>query len=934
VLAGVCQAEAGAYASHPPQRPLPAVSYRAMASGPGWFVDGARGDDAADGSEVRPWRTVARAARALRPGDTLYLRGGIYREAVTLAVAGAVGRPITVRSYPGELVVIDRGIPDFYDDPARAWVPAAGGARGEFVSAQAFPEVQAVTEEPATNVEGNFADSLVPILGVRFLGDLRSDNPYGTWVEPVPAAERKKGGPATRGLSNQSEGVRIYCGPSLWYDPKTHRIHARLAHTRLPGLDADGANYRGETDPRRLKLVVSARGRGVPMSLRGARYLRVQDLVLRGGFEAALVVEYGAGIVLEGVTAYGGATVMSVTNTAGLRLLDCAFRGRSAPWIFRSHLKYRAIESSLVAAGGWNGGGNRDFEIAWSEFTDTVDGLFLGGVDGVHLHHCYLDNVSDDGLFVTAPTLLDGRVTGGNITIVQSYLGRMLTTLACGVGHGRQKVMPGDGPAFRTGAGVWVTRNVFDFRTWVYYFVPNSPKAPQEFTFMGRLAGDHGSPAWEPLRFYQNTVISGDGPWRDHYAGGLGALGVGNGTPRRLFNNIFATVKGMPGSVLPTGGAELAADGNLHWSFAAGAATDEAAFLAGLRRSAPPAAGAAESAPAWAARDRFADPRFFHFDPRPASPLDLRLTASSPAAGAGVRLPPDCPDPLAASPAARPDIGAIPVGADPWRVGVRGRYTMFGQLVGLTVPTALVHRVSLTAEEQRPWRPAVLVGGHGDTQTEALAFAIEQAHFAVERQAPAQLPRGDLSRYAVIVCDGSPVAPDARPPALGKSDLARLAHWLRGGGTLLLTARSLPIFEGQGARFLASLGLREPPGGAAGAAPSVLQPDHPWVAHLPRRSVPPWLAGQPFVPLECDHSDTLIGDRSGRSILCRVPAGRGQLVYLGWSIRPIADSRAGVGDRNARLTEERELEDQVTILVRIAESLAPAPPPASRKQPS
>jgi hypothetical protein len=783
-----------------------------------------------------------------------------------------------------------------------------GGARGELVSARAFPEIQAVTEEPATNVEGNFADSMTPILGVRFLGDLRSDDPYGTWVEAVPAAERKKGGPTTRGVSKVGAGARIYCGPSLWYDPRTHRIHVRLAHTRLPGLDADGSNYRGETDPRRLKLIVSARGRGVPLSLRGARYLRVQDLVLRGGFEAAIAASYCAGVVLEGVTAFGGATVMSVTNTAGLRLLDCAFRGRSAPWIFRSHLKYRAIESSLLAAGGWNGGGNRDFEIAWSEFTDTIDGLFLGGVDGVSLHHCFLDNFSDDGFFLTAPTLLDGRVTGGDITIAQSYLGRMLTTLAYGVGHGRQKVLPADGPAFQTGAGVWVARNVFDFRKWVYYFVPNSPGAPQELTSMGRLGGDHGSPAWEPLRFYQNTVIAGDTPWREHYGGGLGAMGVGNRTPRRLFNNIFVTTKGSPGWVLPKGSAELVADGNLHWSAAPAAGVDEAAFLARLRVPAVLDPSRDTYAPGWTSRDRFADPRFFHLDPRPDAPLDLRVAPSSPAAWAGVMLPPDCPDPLELAPGARPDIGAIPVGAEPWRVGVRGRYTMFGQLVGLNVPTALKHRVDLTAGEQRPWRPAAIVGGHRDATAQALGFALEGAHFAVDALAPERLPGADLARYAVIAFLAVPAAPDAKPPALGKRDL-------------------VPLFHGQGAKLLSSLGLVDASGEAAGFAPAVLLPDHPWVRHVQRKPAPSWLRGEGLAPATCGRADNVVGDRSGRSILCRLPAGRGQLVYLGWPIRPIADSRAGIADRNARMAVERELEDQVTILVRIAESIAPAPAP-------
>ena len=40
------------------------------------------------------------------------------------------------------------------------------------------------------------------------------------------------------------------------------------------------------------------------------------------------------------------------------------------------------------------------------------------------------------------------------------------------------------------------------------YFQPKGPDAPQELTAHGRLAGDHGSPTWEPIYFYHNTVIS------------------------------------------------------------------------------------------------------------------------------------------------------------------------------------------------------------------------------------------------------------------------------------------------------------------------------------------------------------------------------------------------------------------------------------------
>jgi hypothetical protein len=922
-LAGAPGARAGVFASHAPTRPLPGVSYRPMADGPAWFVDPTRGDDAGDGSEASPWRTVEHAARALRPGDTLYLRGGVYREAITLTVAGSQEKPITIRSYPGELVVLDRGIPDFYLNPAAAWEPCADGASGEFVSIRRFPDILVGSEE-ATNVEGNFGDSMIPLHGTRFLADLRSDDPYGgAWV--ASAAARGTRGTASPAPGKLSEDLRIYCGPGVWYDPRTQRIHVRLAHTRLPGLEADGSNYKGETDPRRLRLVVSARGRGVPLTLDRSRWVRIEDLVVRGGFEAEISVTSCVGVWLEGVTAYGGATVMNVRDTVGLRMLGCALRGCSAPWIFRQHLKYRAIESSLMSCGDWDGGGNRDFDIAWSEFTDSVDGLFLGAVDGVDLHHCFLDNISDDGIFVTAPTRPDGTVAGGDITVRQSYLGRMLTTFAYGVGHGRQKLLAADPPAVQTGAGVWAFRNVFDLRKWVYYFVPSGPDAPQELTSMGRLVGDHGSPTWEPLYFYQNTVVLGATPWRDYYAGGVGVMGVGGSSPRRVLNNILVNAKGMPGWTLPAGAPDLVVDGDLLWSWPLGASTDAAAFLAQFRDSPAFEESRATYPPGWTSSDRFADPRFFHFDPDPGGPLDLRLAGGSPARNAGVPLPPECPDPLAPGGGERPDVGAVPANSDLWRVGVHGRYTVFGQLIGVTVPTALEHRtVAATTEELRPWRSAVLVTADGGPGLGPLVFALRQAQFEVERQGRDWLPGASLVGHDVIVVGGSLTVRGSPDVALGKRGVTHLNDWLRRGGVIVLMPGALTVFHGAGEGFLASVGLGAVAGEPDGFSPDVLEPGDPWVTHLRSApAVPSWLGGARLAPVECVRGVNVIGDEAGRSVLCRVPVGRGEVVYLGWGIAPLADGlRPGAVEPGARIAAERDFEEQVGVLARIARSIA------------
>jgi hypothetical protein len=66
------------------------------------------GSDANAGSIDAPWRTVAHGLSALKPGDTLYLRGGTYLERIKnpSITAGTSTSPITVAAYPGERPVI------------------------------------------------------------------------------------------------------------------------------------------------------------------------------------------------------------------------------------------------------------------------------------------------------------------------------------------------------------------------------------------------------------------------------------------------------------------------------------------------------------------------------------------------------------------------------------------------------------------------------------------------------------------------------------------------------------------------------------------------------------------------------------------------------------------------------------------------------------
>ncbi|GAA3337104.1 hypothetical protein GCM10020358_12140 [Amorphoplanes nipponensis] len=72
------------------------------------------GRDSGDGSLRRPYATLQRAVAAIRPGQTIALRGGTYRPAagITITTSGTAARRITLSNYRDERPVIDAaGIP-------------------------------------------------------------------------------------------------------------------------------------------------------------------------------------------------------------------------------------------------------------------------------------------------------------------------------------------------------------------------------------------------------------------------------------------------------------------------------------------------------------------------------------------------------------------------------------------------------------------------------------------------------------------------------------------------------------------------------------------------------------------------------------------------------------------------------------------------------
>lgn len=79
----------------------------AEAGGRAVFVDAASTAENTDGSAQSPYRTIARAVADARAGDTITVRGGVYRECIEFVTGGKPNAPITLRAAPGETVTLD-----------------------------------------------------------------------------------------------------------------------------------------------------------------------------------------------------------------------------------------------------------------------------------------------------------------------------------------------------------------------------------------------------------------------------------------------------------------------------------------------------------------------------------------------------------------------------------------------------------------------------------------------------------------------------------------------------------------------------------------------------------------------------------------------------------------------------------------------------------
>ncbi len=639
-----------AWKSHRPLRVVPAASNRVLPAGTLLVVDAAKGDDGNAGTQAAPLRTAQVAINRATPGTTVALRGGTYFERLIIAARGSSEKPLTLRSWPGETAIIDGGWPEFSQSPETAWQPVGDGASGEFRSTKPYPNVREAI--------GAFGDSMIGLNSYFHRSDLQATNElidYDDWTQ-----------------SKTTDIKPLWCGPGLWYDAATGHIHCRLSHTHLPGLD----NYSGETDPRKLPLIV-APFRSVPLLIDGAAHVRVQDLTFRGAGYDAVILDRAEHIELDNVTVWCGSYGVRARATGPLKLHRCGLYGSCPPWLFRTDTSKRAYpgrpnrditrlntHATLVVDNGrefevFAHPCNDNWEISHCEFTDSHDGPYLGGVS-LKFHHNLIDGTQDDGVYLSPmyPRHLFMR-DGAEIHIYQNIFRGCLTALAFGGSED-------------TRDHVFIYRNLFDLRPAVLTGRP-SVRDRELRTSHGKLMGDHGSPPWSAMTIYHNTIIARE-PARDASMAALGAVRAEH--PRQTFNNLFVHLEKLPAFTPPIAGLPIEADGNLYWTPGTTEQT-AAGFFQRYRQSKDFAAQKDKSPNGLSERSLVADPRFAMPD-LDAATFDFRLSRESPAVNSGVSLPSEWPDPLRELDKDGPDRGAIPLGGGPLEVGRRAGQTAAG----------------------------------------------------------------------------------------------------------------------------------------------------------------------------------------------------------------------------------------------------------------
>jgi len=206
------------------------------------------------GTEEKPFKSISRAVKELKPGDVVLIKAGKYRESVTIQANGTPEKPIVIQAYPGhEGKVIVMGSERFTD-----WKQLPGNpiwtTEWKYRLESRYPENWMDFGEYAKRCEMVFVDGK-PLKQVLARGLLRLDTffvdevkgkliiavRYGTSLKNVEVAVRQ------RGIFVRGSHLRLK-GLTVMYVANHHReaaFEVRGTDIVLEGCRAEWNNLDG-----------------------------------------------------------------------------------------------------------------------------------------------------------------------------------------------------------------------------------------------------------------------------------------------------------------------------------------------------------------------------------------------------------------------------------------------------------------------------------------------------------------------------------------------------------------------------------------------------------------------------------------------------------------------------------------------------------------
>jgi hypothetical protein len=188
------------------------------------YVVDPRAANAADknpGTAEAPWKTFARAAAApeLKPGDTVLIQSGLYREDVQVKVCGEPGRPIAFAAAPGARVVLKGS-----ETVTGRWAKLADDKSVPEPHPKAFEGVWRIPLEERfftdARFQGCYQDKARRWVSQVFLNDHKSLQRIG----PDPLYRNE---PDLQ-LATVGRGLADLVWDSFWFDPKEQMLYLKI----------------------------------------------------------------------------------------------------------------------------------------------------------------------------------------------------------------------------------------------------------------------------------------------------------------------------------------------------------------------------------------------------------------------------------------------------------------------------------------------------------------------------------------------------------------------------------------------------------------------------------------------------------------------------------------------------------------------------------